>query len=307
MRLLTEPVPWLANGRPRRAGVSSFGISGTNAHIILEEAPAAGNGAGADAPSCPAPLLASGADGLVPWLVSGRTAEGLRAQAGRLAAHVAARPDLDPADVAWSLATTRSSFGQRAVVLGGGREELAAGLAAVAAAEPAAGVITGSVRPGGGVRVGFLFAGQGSQRAGMGAELHASSPVFAAAFDQACALLEAELGVPVAEVVLGPDDDRADQTVFAQAGLFAVGAGLVALLAAAGITPDAVAGHSVGEVDRGVRGGGAVAGGRVRAGGGAGPFDAGAARRRGDDRDRGDRGGGGRGAARVWRGCRWPG
>ena len=104
----------------------------------------------------------------------------------------------------------------------------------------------------GGVRVGFVFAGQGAQRAGMGAELHAASPVFAAAFDQACALLEAELGVPVAEVVLGrggPDaGGRADQTVFAQAGLFAVGAGLVALLASCGITPDAVAGHSVGEV-----------------------------------------------------------
>ena len=116
-------------------------------------------------------------------------------------------------------------------------------------------------------RVGFVFSGQGSQRAGMGAELHAASPVFAAAFDQACALLEDQLGVPVAEVVLGRDqagdaagagtpagaDDgggvaRADQTMFAQAGLFAVQAGLVALLAACGITPDAVAGHSVGEV-----------------------------------------------------------
>src|ERR1039457_1644411 len=103
-------------------------------------------------------------------------------------------------------------------------------------------------RGGGGGRV--RGAGGGGQRGGMGAELHAVSPVFAAAFDQACALLEAELGVPVAEVVLGPDaaDGRADQTVFAQAGVFAVGAGLVALRASCGITPDAVAGHSVGEV-----------------------------------------------------------
>ena len=177
----------------------------------------------------------------MPWLVSGRSAAGLRAQAQRLAGHLAARPDLDPVDVAWSLATSRSSFGHRAVVRGADRDELLAGLAAVAAGER--GTVTGEVRPGGGVRVGFLFAGQGSQRAGMGRELHAASPVFAAAFDRACALLETELAVPVAEVVLGDGaDERADQTMFAQAGLFAVGVGLVALLEACGITPDAVAG-----------------------------------------------------------------
>ena len=189
--------------------------------------------------------------GAVAWPVSGRTAAGLRAQAGRLARSVAARPGLDPADVGFSLATTRSVFEHRAVVLGGDRAGLAAGLAAVAAGEPAAGVVSGVPAAGGRARVGFVFAGQGSQRAGMGAGLHAASPAFAAAFDRACGLLEAGLGVPVAEVVLGrggDGDGRADQTLFAQAGLFAVQAGLVALLAAAGITPDAVAGHSAGEV-----------------------------------------------------------
>ena len=243
VRLLTEPVPWATNGHPRRAGVSSFGISGTNAHVILEEPPAA------EATGPAEPVVPVLAGDLAPWLVSARSAAGLAAQAERLAGFATAHADLDPADVAWSLATTRSSFGHRAVVLGADREELAAGLAALAAGRAAPGVISGVAPSGDEVRVGFLFAGQGSQRAGMGRELHASSPVFAAAFDRACVLLEAGLGVPVAEVVLGDgDDERADQTLFAQAGLFAVGAGLVALLASCGITPDAVAGHSVGEV-----------------------------------------------------------
>jgi acyl transferase domain-containing protein len=218
-------------------------MSGTNVHLLLEEAPAAGADENERAGG---PLLAGGP---LPWVMSGRSAEGLRGQAGRLAAHLAARPDLDPADVGWSLATARSSFEHRTVITGADRDELTAGLTALAAGETAPGLVTGTAPSGGGVRVGFLFAGQGSQRAGMGAALHATSPVFAAAFDRACALLEAELGVPVAEVVLGGDaDDRADQTLYAQPGLFAVQAGLVALLAAAGITPDAVAGHSVGEV-----------------------------------------------------------
>ena len=251
VRLLTEEVPWPGKGRPRRAGVSSFGFSGTNAHAIVEEAPPA-----VGAPAAPAgdralagPVLVSGPvpAGPVPWLVSGRTEAGLAAQAGRLREFVAARPDLEPLDVGWSLATTRAAFGHRAVVTGPDRSGLLDGLAAVAAREPAPGVVTGVAA--GTCRVGFLFAGQGSQRAGMGADLHAASPVFAAAFDEACGLLEAELGVPVAEVVLGlAADERADQTVFAQAGLFAVGAGLVALLGSCGINPDAVAGHSVGEI-----------------------------------------------------------
>ena len=253
VRLLTRAVPWPGGGRPRRAGVSAFGISGTNAHVVLEEAPAPGvdgrdeDATVGDAPTgepVPVPVLVSG---VVPWLVSGRSGAGLRAQAGRLAAHVAARPGLDPVDVGCSLATTRSVLEYRAVVTGASEGELAAGLAAVAAGRPCAGVVTGSA--GGAVRVGFVFAGQGSQRAGMGAGLHAASPVFAAAFDAACGLLEGQLGVPVAEVVLGRGRrDLADGTVFAQAGLFAVGAGLVALLGACGVRADAVAGHSVGEV-----------------------------------------------------------
>jgi acyl transferase domain-containing protein len=269
VRLLTEATPWPAQGNPRRAGVSAFGISGTNAHAIIQEAPADARlpaDAGRDRGTCegrPEPVLAPE---VMAWLVSGRTAAGLRAQAGRLAERLVTGPSLDPVDVGWSLATTRSVFEHRAVIIGSDQEELTAGLTALAAGQPASGVVTGAVSAARAVRVGFVFAGQGSQRAGMGAEPHAASPVFAAAFDRACVLLEAGLGVPVAEVVLGGGaaDERADQTVFAQAGLFAVGAGLVALLASCG----------------------------------AGPVDAGAAGRRGDDRDRGLRGGGDAGAGR---------
>ena len=155
VRLLTEAVPWTPNGHPRRAAVSSFGISGTNVHTVLEEAPP-GDREPSPADREPAagvsavvPLLACGQQA---WLVSGRTAEGLAAQAARLARWVTRRPALDPADVAWSLATARSAFEHRAVVIGADRDELAAGLAAVAAGAPAAGVVTGVAPAGGGAR-----------------------------------------------------------------------------------------------------------------------------------------------------------
>src|SRR6202034_1296484 len=142
-RLLTGPVPCPAGDDARRAGVSSFGLSGTNAHAVLAEAPAGdtalpggaveagGDGAGEAAGRLP--VLAGGA---VAWLVSGRTPEALAGQAGRLAAWVAARPELDPTDVGWSLAATRSVFEHRAVVLGAGRAEQAAGLGAVGTGQP---------------------------------------------------------------------------------------------------------------------------------------------------------------------------
>ena len=259
-----------AGGPPRRAGVSSFGLSGGNAHVIVEEPPPArdagtehgdtehgdtehgdtsnrdaGHGDAAIA-SLPLPV-----DGRTLWLVSGRSSAALAAQAARLAGWLAARPGLDPADVAWSLATSRTTFEHRAVVIGSAPEELRAGLAALAADEPAARVVTGAVPADGAGRVGFLFSGQGAQRPGMAAGLYAGSPVFAAAFDVACGLLQAELGVPVDSVALGwemEDDPRADQALFAQPCLFAVQAGLVAMLAACGVRPEAVAGHSVGEV-----------------------------------------------------------
>ncbi|WP_435179507.1 ketoacyl-synthetase C-terminal extension domain-containing protein, partial [Actinacidiphila sp. bgisy145] len=174
VRLLGEPVAWPAGERLRRAGVSAFGISGTNAHVILEEAPAeqdtAGNtGAPVIAPATPV-LSAAGV-----WLLSGRTADGLVAQAGRLREWVAARPAVEPADVAWSLAATRTAFEHRAVVLGADRGELLAGVQGLAAGVSSASVVAGVARAD--ARVGLVFAGQGAQWVGMGRELYASSPL----------------------------------------------------------------------------------------------------------------------------------
>ncbi|MBV6699438.1 SDR family NAD(P)-dependent oxidoreductase [Kitasatospora aureofaciens] len=241
VKLLTESEPWPAGERPRRAGVSSFGISGTNAHVIVEEAPAAE----AVEVQETAPVV-SGAGA---WVVSGRSAEGLTAQAGRLREWAVARPELEPADVAWSLATTRSAFEHRAVVVGTERAELVGGVESLAAGVSAASVVSGVARAG--ARVGLIFAGQGSQWTGMGCGLYEGSPVFAETFDRVCGLLELELGVSVRDVVLGADGvdgALADQTLYAQAGLFAFEVGVAAVLEAAGVTPDAVVGHSVGEV-----------------------------------------------------------
>ncbi|MFD0279584.1 type I polyketide synthase [Kitasatospora sp. NPDC127111] len=243
VRLLAEPVPWPANGRPRRAGVSAFGISGTNAHVIVEEAPAAED-VEAEAPAVDPVLPGAGA-----WVVSGRSADALTAQAGRLREWVVARPELEPADVGWSLATTRSAFEHRAVVVGTERAELLRGVESLAAGASAASVVSGAARAG--ARVGLIFAGQGSQWTGMGRGLYEGSPVFAEVFDRVCGLLELELGISVRDVVLGAegvDETLADQTLYAQAGLFAFEVGVAAVLQAVGVTPDAVVGHSVGEV-----------------------------------------------------------
>ncbi|MEU5540492.1 SDR family oxidoreductase, partial [Streptomyces sp. NPDC020362] len=250
VRLLSEPVPWPANERVRRAGVSSFGMSGTNAHLILEEAPEpAGTGApehtaGSGIPASPVVVEPGPVSA---WLVSGRSAEGLAAQADRLSEWVAAWPELDPAAVAWSLAATRSKFEHRAVVVGGDRGELVAGLESLAAGIPAGSVVSGAARPG--ARVAFAFAGQGSQWVGMGRELAHVSPVFAARLAECERALapyaEWSLGDVLAGAPGAPVMEAADVV---QPVLWAVMVSLAAVWEAAGVSPDAVVGHSQGEI-----------------------------------------------------------
>lgn len=169
LRVVDELQEWpVVAGRPRRAGVSSFGFGGTNAHVIVEEA----GSVGADTVSGRADVGGSGG-GVVAWVISGKTASALAAQAGRLGRYVRARPALDVVDVGYSLVSTRSVFDHRAVVVGQTRDELLAGLAGVVAGRPEAGVVCGVGKPAG--KTAFVFAGQGSQWLGMGSELYALS------------------------------------------------------------------------------------------------------------------------------------
>ena len=256
VRLLTEPVPWPADGeRQRRAGVSSFGISGTNAHLIIEEAPAqAGNDAGAGSSQGPGEVNGQPAElavlaGAGAWVVSGRSAEGLAGQAGRLAEWVTSRPGLDQGDVGWSLVSTRPVFGHRAVVTGGDQGELVAGLAAVAAGRPAANVMTGLVPAGGSGKTVFVFAGHGAQWAGMGRDLARDCPVFAARLAECAAALAPHVSWNLLDVVNqaeGAPGLEAEDVL--QPVLWAVSVALAAVWEAAGVTPDAVAGHSQGEI-----------------------------------------------------------
>ncbi len=226
VELLDKARPWTATDRPRRAGVSSFGISGTNAHVVLEQP--------SDEPAADREIVAPP---VVPYVLSGASPAAVRAQAAALLSTVD-ESGAEPVDVALSLATTRAGMEHRAVVTGADRTELAAGLRALAGGE--AGTVTGGDTAG---RLAVLFTGQGSQRLGMGRRLHECFPVFADAFDEACAQLPG-----VRDVVFGSDAARLDRTEFAQPALFAFEVALFRLVTSWGVTPDFLAGHSVGEL-----------------------------------------------------------
>lgn len=234
LRVNTTLLPWPVAEGPRRAGVSSFGMGGTNAHVIVQEGPP------------PPKTVANQADdALTAWVLSGRSERALANQAARLLAHVTEDAGLRVGDVGWSLATTRSMFEHRAVLVGADRETLLPGLAALAD-KPRPDVTVGRARSPG--KTVFVFPGQGAQWLGMGTRLYGEFGVFAAAFDEAVAALDGHLRLPLREVMWGNDAKLLDNTEFAQPALFAIGVGLAALLQHWNVVPDVVLGHSVGEI-----------------------------------------------------------
>ncbi|GAA3566862.1 hypothetical protein GCM10022419_054430 [Nonomuraea rosea] len=231
--LLTEPTPWPGHDdRPRRSAVSSFGISGTNAHVILEAV-------------APAEVEPGAADGPIPWVLSGRTEQALRDQAARLAEHLTRHPELDPVRVGHALANARTHFSHRATAIGHGREELIERVTALAG-DQATGNLVSGVATGDG-KIAFLLTGQGSQQAGMGADLYRTQPVFAAALDEVCAVLDAHLERSLQEVMF-TDGQALNDTRYTQPAIFAFQVALHRLLAHHGVTADYLAGHSLGEI-----------------------------------------------------------
>ncbi|WP_394848509.1 amino acid adenylation domain-containing protein [Pendulispora brunnea] len=237
IRLLTEPTPWNERGRPRRAAVSSFGISGTNAHVVLEEAPRRAEVARAELTARAWPIL-----------LSAKSESALRAQAARLREHLAPQPEWALGDVAFSLATTRTHFEERAAVTARERTELLEALGAWAEGRSTA--VVGHAKSRG--KLALLFTGQGSQRAGMGRELYATYPVFREALDAVCAGFDPHLDRPLRTVLFAPEDSddaaRLDETYFTQPALFALEVALFRLVVSWGLEPDFLMGHSIGEL-----------------------------------------------------------
>ncbi|MGW7824888.1 type I polyketide synthase [Streptomyces puniciscabiei] len=243
MELLTENRAWPDSDHPRRAGVSSFGISGTNAHLIVEQAP--GDESATDQ-GAPEPAVAT--DGTLPWLVSAKSEAALREQARRLLDHLDRHPRATPAEVGHALAVSRSVFDHRAVLVGREPADFRSALSALADGEPSPRVVTGTAaaQPGGTV---FVFPGQGSQWTGMGVRLMRTSPVFAKHLTACATALEPHTGWNLVDVLHqaqgAPALDRVDVV---QPALWAVMISLARLWEHLGITPDAVVGHSQGEI-----------------------------------------------------------
>ena len=265
VRLLTSERDWPQNGHPRRAGVSAFGMSGTNAHVILEEpslSPASlsparlRDASSRRLPSSPqtgssvqTPARPFGSRGPIPWVVSGRGDAGLLGQAGRLAGFARAGCNGGSlADVGWSLAAGRALFAERAVVLAGDSAGFVAGLEAVAVGQPADGVSTGQVPDAGPGKVVFVFPGQGGQWAGMAAGLAGTWPAFGQRLAECAAALQPHVDWDVADVLAEADEGLLARVDVVQPVLWAVMVALAAAWESLGVVPDAVAGHSQGEI-----------------------------------------------------------
>ncbi|MFH9864424.1 type I polyketide synthase, partial [Streptomyces sp. NPDC017202] len=242
VELLREAVAWPEVDRPRRAGVSAFGISGTNAHVVLEQLAPDEAATGRAEPARPA--------GPVPWILSARSARALREQAANLAAALRdGLADADPAAVARALATTRTRWDHRAAVVARDAEDFHAGLQELAGGGSAPGVLSGLARPG---AVGHMFTGQGSQRPGTGRGLYEAHPVFAAALNALFAEFDPYLDRPLRDILLAepgtPEAALLDTTAYTQPALFALEVALFRLLEHFGVRPDMVLGHSIGEI-----------------------------------------------------------
>ncbi|WP_292989091.1 type I polyketide synthase [Mycobacterium sp.] len=233
--LLTEEQPWSANGHARRAAVSSFGISGTNAHVIIEESPSVEPTESAE----PQPSV-------LPWVLSAKSAAALQSQAQRLAEFAGSRAQLAAGDVAWSLGG-RSTFEHRAVVLGDTRDQLLTGLGELAQGVPGGSVITGRAVPTG--KTVFVFPGQGSQWIGMGVELLDTATVFAEHINACAQAFDEFVDWSLIDVLRGaPGAPGLDRVDVVQPLLFAVMVSLAELWRSIGVRPDAVIGHSQGEI-----------------------------------------------------------
>ncbi|WP_241840193.1 type I polyketide synthase [Frankia sp. CcI49] len=264
--LLMESRPWeRRHGQPRRAAVSAFGVSGTNAHAVLEEAPDDHAGTGPLPATAPEAVPGAGQGATAgepeeaipaPIILSARTDEALAAHARSIAAYLDQRPETTVPDLGFSLAT-RTRFESRAVVVAApgsaGRRNLTQALLALADGRPASALVRGRVRRSVAAgRMAFLFTGQGSQRPGMGKELHSAFPTFARALDELCTRFEPYLDRPLRDVMFAPADsaDAAllDMTSYTQCALFAYEAAMFRLVESWGLTPDLLIGHSIGEL-----------------------------------------------------------